>query len=741
MFSRDGSSTLNSNLITSGLALALFGLGAGLFVAGTAIKRIESEPNVAVDLRPWAWMRELQVGLDRGVTTHIERASTGETYGPPIKVQTRSRARVARIPARKVSVARVSDRIKSEAAAPGIIPVVSSPASPASDESEHQRLQRIHASLRSQWVATLSDRPEERSAVLAVSNQRPTAAHIPARRQKPKLDTRDSRRMVRIASTARSLAPAPLPVPAPPAASSKKPVVDQLVVARASPMSPVAEEFKSPPAQDSRTLVEAEQPEEPRTPAEARPVEAWRGASPVAKVPEVAALSEGKSSPPASVVVQTVLSRSSNDYSGPVDYSIQFGPSAPQPEAAHMEVAPKVDSHPNWSSSARESAGTVEVSSGCESSEAQDSPPSAAPYIEALEPSIELAQAKTESLTVESEESSVSGSGWRISEAPLHMPTVHWSASHAVPLFSNNTLLLLSKLSATEIQPSSGLVFGSLPDGWTVEFSARSDRVLILNESNALVPPTQVSGERRFVFLNAAPGAHLLYLSRSGCGSTAAVAMPVLPGRATYVDVSRIRQRRVAGRVFDASSSAPVPIPGAQVRVVGQAAVATTGKRGDFEIRHVLSVGPYPLYLETETANGFTHRYRVLRERTEQLSLFRLSERQISSWIAQLSGGISAESGIIVTALPQLAARHGELVPSARPLLPAVSLAPETYVLSTDGHLAPEARLKAETPRFVSVQVPEGPVIAQVEDSTQSRVLWSELLVAQPGIINLVGPY
>jgi hypothetical protein len=126
----------------------------------------------------------------------------------------------------------------------------------------------------------------------------------------------------------------------------------------------------------------------------------------------------------------------------------------------------------------------------------------------------------------------------------------------------------------------------------------------------------------------------------------------------------------------------------------------------------------------------------------EGVDLFRMSDAQIQAWVGQLEGGVSPDSGLIVAAMPSLARRYGEgrLFAGTKTLLGNRTLSPETYVVSQDGQLEEGKPLEMNASRFVSVQVPAGPVVSQVEDNNRN-VVWSQLVLAQPGVVNVVGPY
>jgi hypothetical protein len=369
-------------------------------------------------------------------------------------------------------------------------------------------------------------------------------------------------------------------------------------------------------------------------------------------------------------------------------------------------------------------------------------------FVEAFEWTNPVTGVTTEAITIENAEglkAQTGRSGWNLARALNHLPTLYWSNEKPAALIANNAAFLLSRLAGTapSTQSETGIVFGKVPSGWSVELSGRAEHPVVLGEDNRILQPQSTEGDRYFAFLNTEPGAHLVYLVGALGKSNGAVAVPVIPGTATYLDLIQVTKKGLTGKVFDAEATSPRPIKGAQVRVVGQGgATAVTNERGEFSIPGVSVISNYPLFVETDAATGFTHRYKVASGHEHDLMLFRMTERQITQWLDQLEGGISQASGIVVAAVPGPVAQNTEhaVYPATESLLANTNLKPESYTLSETGALQVNTPLKPDTSRFISVQVPEGPTIVRLEDQRQAMV-WSELVISQPGIVNVVSAY
>jgi hypothetical protein len=300
---------------------------------------------------------------------------------------------------------------------------------------------------------------------------------------------------------------------------------------------------------------------------------------------------------------------------------------------------------------------------------------------------------------------------------------------------------MLAMRADVQLQAGASIVFGKIPAGWDVEFSDRAEKVIYADEHSHFDPPSDTI--RYFAFLNAAPGAQVVTLKTVLGADTAAVAVPVLGGSSTYLDLTAVSKRSFSGNVLDASAQTRTGVAGASVSVVGQPnAVFFATESGYFHLSEVYAIGSYPLYVETTTAQGFKHRYRVSPSKMDDVELYRMSDAQLMGWIGQLEGGVSPESGVIVAAMPGLTREYGDgrLFAGTRTLLPNLTLSPETYVLSDAGALEEGKPLETSSSRFVSVQVPAGPVVSRVEDNNRNLV-WSELVLAQPGVVSVVGPY
>ncbi len=362
-------------------------------------------------------------------------------------------------------------------------------------------------------------------------------------------------------------------------------------------------------------------------------------------------------------------------------------------------------------------------------------------FVEAFDWTHSISDAQAEILTREdaSEAYGQSHTGWRIARSSEHWPSVYWNQSGQIPMLSKNAAKLLAMKTGAPLQEEAGILIAKAPAGWSLEFGGRAEHPLIFSETNQLLATDSVEQGRYYVFLNASPGAQILYLVKSG--ETGVLALPVFGGMLSFADLSQPEHRAITGKVLDTSGTSTRGTGGVRVQLVGSGQTTVTNGSGSFQFPNVVTFGSQPLFVETESNHGYPHRYK-LNPKSAKQPLFELSEDQIHDWVGQLEGGVSSESGLIVGALPTVAAANEDRkpIPSIKTLATDPTLSPETYTLSSSGQLMVKTPLTAANSRVVGVQVPEGPALIQLTDK-DGKVLWSELLVVSPRVLSVVGPY
>lgn len=342
-----------------------------------------------------------------------------------------------------------------------------------------------------------------------------------------------------------------------------------------------------------------------------------------------------------------------------------------------------------------------------------------------------------------------------------HWPTLallrdsQLSNLNRVPMLSNASIRILSAISKTNTHTGTGILFGEIPSGLEIQLIGRSDSPIYLDggmkerDSNSDTP-----GVRQFVFLNVQPGQPLLMVKDAQKNQSGTLPIVVKSGMATYVKVPELKLVDLNFVLLDASSTFEKRLAGLTGELVGQSEkIGISDTRGILKISKAVVLGDYPLYVDLlQSEKGYKNRYRVRTDardaKTGLIPLYFFNELKVTSWIKQLAGGVSPFSGLIVGALPRELLMQKKSTPKAVKINRALrigtldkksALVPERYVLSPSDQLEIKNSLTAVDNRFIGVQIPEGTAIPSLIDENGS-LLWSEMVYAQPGVINVVGP-
>ncbi|MBC7384645.1 MAG: hypothetical protein H7301_00600 [Cryobacterium sp.] len=334
-----------------------------------------------------------------------------------------------------------------------------------------------------------------------------------------------------------------------------------------------------------------------------------------------------------------------------------------------------------------------------------------------------------------------------------HWPTLIFSkpgeltSENRVPMLSNASIRILSVVSHMNTHEGTGILFGETPRGVEVELLGRADAPIYLDQGlrNGLV---ENSITRPFVFLNVQPGQPLLSIRDSSRGVRGAIPLMVKSGLATFVKIPKAEKKSLSFLVLDASSRNEKTLPNLTGEIVGQSGkVGISDRKGILKISDVSFFGDYPVFVDLLTdEKSYKNRYRVrLGERdskTGLMTLFYFNEIRVSGWLKQLAGGVSPYSGVIAGVVPYAALPRNPK--ESRTLRIGTfdkksSLIPERYLLDASDQLISTPNAQTGLGRFIGVQVPEGAAAPTLVDERGTPV-WSELVYAQPGVINVVGP-
>lgn len=334
-----------------------------------------------------------------------------------------------------------------------------------------------------------------------------------------------------------------------------------------------------------------------------------------------------------------------------------------------------------------------------------------------------------------------------------HWPTLTFlresqiSEASRIPMLSNASIRILSAISKTNTHIGTGILFGEIPRGLEIQLLGRADSPIYLDGGIKVRDAvSDATGLRQFVFLNVQPGQPLMIVKDAQKNTSGALPLVVKAGTATYVKVPEPKVIDLQFRMLDASSSVEKRLSGLTGEIVGQPAkIGISERTGSLKIPKVVVLGDYPLYIDVlQSEKGYKNRYRVRPEnrdpKTGLIPLFFFNERRVDGWLKQLAGGVSQYSGLIVGVIsPNLLTTKKDRTLRIGTLEKKSTLVPERYVLSITDQLSIKHALTPDDSRFIGVQIPEGAAIPSLIDD-KGALLWSEIVYAQPGVINVVGP-
>ncbi len=344
--------------------------------------------------------------------------------------------------------------------------------------------------------------------------------------------------------------------------------------------------------------------------------------------------------------------------------------------------------------------------------------------------------------------------GWIVSAAQEQWPVLSYHSVHAEndlrvsPQFlSQREASILAATSGVRLQADAGIVFGELPAGFSAEISGRAEYPVYWRQGVGAVDTQDVAQPRWFAFVNVEPGMQVVSMVNAWSGERVPVAAAVVGGYSTHLDLRSVRRVNIHGRVVDGSARRELGRSGLSIQRVGVSGqVATTESNGGFSLPAQLVAGNLPVYLEMRSREtGYPQRIRMSvaiessQGRIDAGSIPYLTQGQVEGWIGQIEGGISPESGMIVTAwnpTNQRVSEHG-LLPMDHPMDEQPNLEPETYFLGSDDQLRVDGRVEGDLTRAVTTQVVAGLHKIELKVDLSSEGEWNELAVVSPGLISI----
>jgi hypothetical protein len=295
-----------------------------------------------------------------------------------------------------------------------------------------------------------------------------------------------------------------------------------------------------------------------------------------------------------------------------------------------------------------------------------------------------------------------------------------------------------------ELQEGLGTVILRTASGWKPQVSGVSSAALELSEELSVLSRDQrVAGEKTWIWFNVSPTFQMLRLAHTS-GQRAFASLPVVSDTVTWMDAVEIKSEALRGRIFAASSARAQGVARAELRIPGEAvAVATTDAHGRFQLKEWFRVGNHPVDLEVWSRDDYPNRYRTFPSADQPLTVFFFDSKAVRAWTDQLQGGLSSAGGLLIGAAGDFVSRQslqGDAVyPDVRSLSSAAMLKPETYTVSSQDQLLVHRPLDVYAPRYLGVQLPEGPVDVALL-TQEGKELRRELIISSPGVVNVLSP-
>jgi hypothetical protein len=718
--------TLGAALLTStafaGVTAAVFA-----FAAGLALQGVDRKTTVNVGFESVTWWTKSQFAVEKSVEP-LEEVREART--PPTQTPQKAPLQIAR---KRTSVT-PPKRVARKVVAPIVVPAL--------ETDELLSFRQIHQGLRTRFLAVAHDQLKPSTPLVEVVVAQVQAAPLRVKKsfKQPKRLTTQVResipapvekvdlrplqeKLVQLTTQLNQLSPL-----TPPTEPLIQPIATE-EVKEPAPVVAAAPSIVTPPAPQTTAIESSPIAREDHRFYPELPIVTTQTAPIVVEAPIPAVTTQSQTVVSESeVTTQDVSSQPVLVTMGP---SESFGP--PAPVIVTRVDEPKASPPPTTSDllavadPSRASAKTKEVEDRTLRG------------VEAFHWEAELPAVSFSTLSHQGTVRDASDS-WVIGELRGYWPTLALRHTDRlgsrIPLISPNSIKSIEWIGKTEVQKDRALIFGTLPDGFKVALLKGATGTP--SWDNAWVS----SGD--FVIPNVTPGAHRLHLASADGRANAILVVPAVQGVATFLDLTAIEVRTLKGAIWDAGYGHAVPVSGASVTVAGvESTRVVSDASGRFKIEDQLVVRGHPLFLDTDVAGEFTHRYSVDPAAQGPLSLFRFSDKQLMGWIGQLNGGVHVESGVLVAALPNVpgALPRDRLVPFVQSLNDKLPFTPEVYTIAQDhtgaDRLEVKRPLTAGASRVFAAELAGGAHILGLEDE-RGQAKWSRWFVADPGVVNVI---
>ena len=330
--------------------------------------------------------------------------------------------------------------------------------------------------------------------------------------------------------------------------------------------------------------------------------------------------------------------------------------------------------------------------------------------------------------------------GWVKVETEGYFPLLSYYpqvSSNGTLLLDQNSVALLAIKSGVHYSSEMGMILGKLPDGYKIEFSGRSEEVEYF----------ELNAKKYFIILNVEPGAGVVELvSQKKQDENTTIFTPVLSGTVTYLDLVapitiNVPIKIIKGEQKDSQND----LIGLTVGISTQTEVQTkTNANGLAILRNINVIPGYPVFVDVSSKlNGeksYQYRYQLnKRTRKGVFILKQYPEKLIYTWLKQVNINLNDQSGMILGEFnsKKIDAFRNHYIAKIENLTEKFGLETKSYSVLCDQKLSLDYPLEGLCPRFLSVQVPEGLVQAQLVNENKD-IVKSTLIPVSPRVINVL---
>ena len=334
------------------------------------------------------------------------------------------------------------------------------------------------------------------------------------------------------------------------------------------------------------------------------------------------------------------------------------------------------------------------------------------------------------------------GEGWTKVETEGYFPFLTYYPqinSNKTLLLDQNSVALLAIKSGVHFAKGMGMILGSVPQGYKVEFSGRAEEVEYF----------ELNSKKYFIILNVEPGAGVTELvSEKNQNENATVFTPVLGDVATYLDFAAPVSADLPIKIVKNSNNkktSDFDVAGLTVGISTQTQIqAITQNNGTTILKNVRMIPGYPVFVDVSSKlkneRSYQYRYQLnKRTRNGVFVLKQYPEKQIYQWLKQIKTNLSDQSAMVFGQLnrKRLDGFKKHYAVKVESITENFGMIAKSYSVLWDEKLSDQEPLEGDHPRYLAVQGPEGLAQAHLVNEN-NQIIQTSLIPVSPRVINVV---